>query len=76
MSTPKKISMWIEWSDTDGAYIGYCPELFPYGAVCHGNTEAKTVTKLARLVREELEQRGDVPEQLGTPKIPDPVRRR
>ena len=46
--------MWIEWSDEDGAFIGYCPQFFPYGAVCHGHTEAKVVGKLAALVRNEL----------------------
>jgi hypothetical protein len=58
MSETKKISMWIEWSDADGAFIGYCPQFFPYGAVCHGHTEAKVVMKLAALVRKELEERG------------------
>jgi len=58
MSETKKISMWIEWSDGDGAFIGYCPQFFPYGAVCHGRTEAKVVMKLAALVRTELEERG------------------
>jgi len=65
MSETKKISMWIEWSDEDGAFLGYCPQFFPYGAVCHGHTEAKTLMKLATLVREELEERGT---KLGAPK--------
>lgn len=65
MSETKKITMWIQWSDEDGAFIGYCPEFFPYGAVCHGHTQAKTVTKLARLVRQELEERGELPHRLG-----------
>jgi predicted RNase H-like HicB family nuclease len=64
MSGTKKITMWIQWSDEDGAFIGYCPEFFPCGAVCHGHTEAKTVTKLARLVRQELEERGELPHRL------------
>ena len=50
----KKITMWIEWSDEDAAFIGYCPQFFPYGAVCHGHTEAKAVAKLAAIVRDEL----------------------
>src|ERR1700739_2652274 len=55
MSWTRKISMWIEWSDADGAFIGYCPQFFPYGAVFHGHTEAKALMKLASLVRKELE---------------------
>ena len=59
MSETKRVAMWIEWSDEDAAFLGYCPQFFPYGAVCHGHTEGKTLYKLAMLVREELEeQRG------------------
>jgi hypothetical protein len=50
----KKIMMWIEWSEEDAAFIGYCPQFFPYGAVCHGHTQAKAVAKLASIVRDEL----------------------
>jgi hypothetical protein len=46
MSGTKKITVWIQWSDEDGAFIGYCPEFFPYRAVCHGHTEAKTSRSL------------------------------
>ena len=44
----KKITMEIEWSLEDAAFIGYCPQFFPYGAVCHAHTEAKAVAKLER----------------------------
>jgi len=54
MSETKRITMWIEWSHEDAAFIGYCPQFFPYGAVCHGPTEAKAVAKLAAIVRDEL----------------------
>ena len=53
----KKIMMWIEWSEEDAAFIGYCPQFFPYGAVCHGDTQAKAVAKLASIVRDELAER-------------------
>ena len=56
MSESKRITMWIEWSDEDAAFIGYCPQFFPYGAVCHDPTEAKAVAKLAAIVRDELEE--------------------
>ena len=56
MSESKRITMWIEWSDEDAAFIGYCPQFFPYGAVCHSHTEAKAVAKLAAIVRDELEE--------------------
>jgi hypothetical protein len=54
MSQNKRITMWIEWSEEDGAFLGYCSQFFPYGAVCHGHTEAKAVAGLAAIVRDEL----------------------
>jgi hypothetical protein len=61
MKEREKITMWIEWSDEDAAFIGYCPgycpQFFPYGAVCHSHTEAKAVAKLAAIVRDELDER-------------------
>jgi hypothetical protein len=50
----KKIMMWIEWSEEDAAFIGYCPQFFPHRAVCHGHTQAKAVAQLASIVRDEL----------------------
>ena len=50
----KVLTLSVEWSDEDGAFLGYCLELFPYGAVCHGATEAEVIVKLSELVREEL----------------------
>ena len=54
MTENKNITMWIERSDEDAAFIGYCPQFFPYGAVCHGHTEAIAIAKLAAIVRDEL----------------------
>ncbi len=54
MTENKKITIWIEWSDEDATFIGYCPQFFPYGAVCHGHTEARAIAKLAAIVRDEL----------------------
>ena len=46
----------VRWSDEDNAYVGYCPDLFPWGGVCHGATEEKTYGELCALVREEIEE--------------------
>jgi predicted RNase H-like HicB family nuclease len=43
-------------SDEDGLYVGYCPDLFPWGGVCHGDSEETTYHQLRILVREEVEQ--------------------
>jgi hypothetical protein len=26
----------VRWEAADGFYVGYCPDLFPWGGVCHG----------------------------------------
>ena len=45
----------VRWSDEDGAYIGYCPDLFPWGGVCHDTDEQRTYEQLSELIREETE---------------------
>lgn len=46
---------YVLWSDEDSAYVGYCPDLFPWGGVCHGAAEEGAYASLCALVREELE---------------------
>lgn len=46
----------VRWSNEDSAYVGYCPDLFPWGGVCHSATEEATYRKLRILVREEVAQ--------------------
>ncbi|MBI2516913.1 MAG: pilus assembly protein HicB [Opitutae bacterium] len=48
----------VRWSEADRAYVGYCPDLFPWGGVCHGATEEATYRKLRLLVRAEVVQLG------------------
>jgi len=58
--------MFVRWSSNDQAYVGYCPDLFPAGGVCHGATSVEAFTKLAEivedLVRTAHEQRLTLPE--------------
>ncbi len=46
----------VRWSDEDRAYVGFCPDLFPWGGVCHGAAEEPVYRKLCLLVREEVQQ--------------------
>ena len=48
----------VRWSEEDRAYVGHCPDLFPWGGVCHGATEEATYRKLRILVRDEVTQLG------------------
>jgi predicted RNase H-like HicB family nuclease len=55
MKTEDRYLKFVRWSDEDHLYVGYCPDLFPWGGVCHANSEEETYGKLCELVREEIE---------------------
>jgi hypothetical protein len=56
-TTTRSPMLSVEWSDEDGFWLGYCLDLFPYGAVCHADTLAETFAKLSELVHKELANR-------------------
>src|ERR1041385_7801618 len=56
MKTEDRYLKFVLWSDDDNLYVGYCPDLFPWGGVCHGATEEATYSQLCALVREEVEE--------------------
>jgi predicted RNase H-like HicB family nuclease len=70
MKTEDRYLKFARWSDEDALYVGYCPDLFPWGGVCHGATEQDTHRQLTELVREEVEGLG----REGKP-LPEPVTR-
>ena len=41
----------VQWSEADELYVGYCPDLF-IGGICHGADEQKVYRELCRLVAE------------------------
>lgn len=43
----------VQWSDADQLFIGYCPDLF-IGGICHGSDEQKVYRELTKLVAEEI----------------------
>ena len=56
MKAEDKYLKFVKWSDEDNAYVGYCPDLFPFGGVCHAATEEEAFHQLVQLVREEVEE--------------------
>lgn len=50
MKVQDKYLMFVRWSDEDQAYVGYCPDLFPAGGVCHGATSLEAYGKLYAIV--------------------------
>ena len=56
MKTEDQYLKFVRWNEEDNLYVGYCPDLFPWGGVCHGDNEEATYHQLCGLVREEVEQ--------------------
>jgi len=56
MKTEDLYLKFVRWNEDDNLYVGHCPDLFPWGGVCHGANEEETYHQLCELVREEVEQ--------------------
>ena len=56
MKPEDRYHRFIQWSDEDQCYIGYCPDIF-YGGCCHGDLEEEVYAELCGIVREEIADR-------------------
>jgi len=56
MKTEDQYLKFVRWNEEDSLYVGHCPDLFPWGGVCHGTNEEETYHQLCELVHEEVEQ--------------------
>jgi hypothetical protein len=56
MKAEDRYLKFVRWNEADTCYVGFCPDLFPWGGVCHGVTEEQTYAELCGLVREEVEE--------------------
>ncbi len=56
----------VEWSDEDGAFVGWCPGVI--GPCCHGDDEVEVYRELCEIVEEWIE----IMKQDGTP-LPPPT---
>ena len=50
MRTQDRYLSFVRWSEDDQAYIGYCPDLFPAGGICHGKTPVEAFTALCDII--------------------------
>ena len=55
MKAQDRYLRFVRWEEGDGLYVGYCPDLFPWGGVCHATTEEDAYRQLCALVDEEVE---------------------
>ena len=54
MKTPDRYLSFVQWSKADGAYVGYCPDLFPAGGVCHGANDVDAFKRLCEIVADTV----------------------
>ena len=50
MKPQDRYLMFVQWSEADKLYVGYCPDLFPAGGVCHGASSLEAYDKLLEIV--------------------------
>jgi predicted RNase H-like HicB family nuclease len=55
MKTQDRYLMFVRWSEEDRLYVGYCPDLFPAGGVCHGTTPQEAFDHLCEAVTDTVE---------------------
>jgi predicted RNase H-like HicB family nuclease len=55
MKAEDRYLKFVRWEEQDRGYVGFCPDLFPWGGVCHADTEDEAFRQLAVLVKEEVE---------------------
>ena len=58
----------VQWSDEDQCYIGYCPDLY-FGGVCHADVELEAYSELCTIIREEVAHRLAQGHPLPTPAV-------
>ena len=52
MKREDRYHRFVEWSDADQCYIGYCPDLY-FGGVCHAEVELDAYRELCTIIHEE-----------------------
>ena len=67
MKTEDRYLKFVRWNEEDSLYVGHCPDLFPWGGVCHGANEEETYHQLCKLVHEEGEQLSQEGKELPAP---------
>jgi predicted RNase H-like HicB family nuclease len=54
MKQQDRYLMFVQWSEADRLYVGYCPDLFPAGGVCHGASSVEAFEKLDEIVEDTV----------------------
>ena len=54
MKAQDRYLTFVQWSEQDQVYVGYCPDLFPAGGVCHGATAPEAYARLCEIVEDTV----------------------
>lgn len=54
MKAQDQYLQFVRWSEEDQAYVGFCPDLFPWGGVCHGTTAVEAFARLSEIVEDTV----------------------
>lgn len=54
MKAQDKYLQYVQWEEEDSLYVGYCPDLFPFGGVCHGSTALEAYSRLTEIVEDTV----------------------
>jgi hypothetical protein len=57
----------VHWEEEDALYVGYCPDLFPWGGVCHSDDEQEAYRQLCQLVESEIRELREAAKELPRP---------
>ena len=68
MKPEDRYHRFVQWSDEDQCYIGYCPDLY-FGGVCHAEVELEAYSELCTIIREEVAHRLAQGHTLPTPAV-------
>ena len=67
MKPQDRYLMFVRWSEEDQLYVGYCPDLFPFGGVCHGSSAVEAFAKLSEIVDDTVATAQEKGIELPTP---------
>lgn len=56
MKSSDRYHRYVEWSEDDQLYVGYCPDLFPHGGVCHAESEVDAYRQLSDIVQSHIDE--------------------
>lgn len=67
MKAQDRYLKFVRWEEGDSLYVGYCPDLFPWGGICHDDTEEGAYHQLCALVADEVAALQSEGRELPTP---------